>query len=150
METQFGAVSDAAHRYKRDADKPVPTSLASGETDSVVFIAPDRASATGAGVTGALTVTDNDDDPHDAGGVAGAHEPEIELHTAYINGVAVPEKVFNGTKVTTFVDVFSVQVPSPDTTRDVRVHPELVDVIDSLAAHNFKLDAAKATVPCVV
>ena len=106
---------------------------------------PVNESMVGAGAVGALTVTFIVDDPHVDGGVAGAHVPLIVLQIIYTIGVATPEKVTSGTNVT--VVLVSVQVPWLTTSIEVLVQPlEMV----SAAAHNFKVDVLKATVPCVV
>jgi hypothetical protein len=67
------------------------------------------------------------------------------LHTTYDIGVAVPEKVVNGTNVT--VVLFNVQVPSFVTVIDVLVHP--VEIV-SPASQSFSDELFRETVPCVV
>ncbi len=115
VEKHCGAVSLTSHSLNRDAANPDPESFASGATERDCPIAPNRLSVMAAGVVGALTTTVSDDDPHVAGGIAGAHVPVTLLHTAYIRDVAVPENVTNGTNVTSLVAELSTQVPSPTT-----------------------------------
>jgi hypothetical protein len=67
------------------------------------------------------------------------------LHTTYDIGVAVPEKVVNGTNVT--VVPFNVQVPSFVTVIDVLVQP--VEIV-SPASQSFSDELFRETVPCVV
>jgi hypothetical protein len=67
------------------------------------------------------------------------------LHTTYDIGVAVPEKVVNGTNVT--VVPFNVHVPSFVTVIDDLVHP--VEIV-SPASQRFSDELFRETVPCVV
>jgi hypothetical protein len=67
------------------------------------------------------------------------------LHTTYDIGVAVPEKVVNGTNVT--VVPFNVHVPSFVTVIDDLVHP--VEIV-SPASQSFSDELLRETVPCVV
>jgi hypothetical protein len=67
------------------------------------------------------------------------------LHTTYDIGVAVPEKVDSGTKVT--VVPFNVHVPSFVTMIDDLVHP--VEIV-SPASQSFSDELFSETVPCVV
>jgi hypothetical protein len=93
----------------RVEDRELPESFVRGRYASMSPSCPVCESAIGAGAVGALTVTFIVDDPHDDGGVAGAHDPLIVLQTAYETGVAIPENVTSGTNVT--VVPVNVHVP---------------------------------------
>ena len=145
VERQFGAVSVASHRFMRAEDRELPESFVRGRNVNMSPSCPVSESAVAAGAVGALTVTLKVDDPHDDGGVAGAHDPLIVLQMAYETGVAIPENVTNGTNVT--VVPVSVHVPWPVTSMEFLVQP--VEMV-SVDAHSFKVDVLNATVPCVV
>jgi len=82
VDKQFGAVSVTSHSFIRVEERELPESLVSGRYANIAPNCPVCESAIGAGAVGALTVTFNVDDPHDEGGVAGAHDPLIVLQTA--------------------------------------------------------------------
>ena len=145
VELHAGAVSVGSQRRMRDAASDVPWSFKSGENASIAPSCPDAVSVSGAGAVGALTVAVSVDDPQVEGGVAGAHVPDTVLHTTYETGVATPENVTNGVKVTAVPE--RVHVPSFVTTKDERVQP--VEIV-SPAPHNFSVEELSATVPCVV
>ena len=145
VDKQFGAVSVASHSFMRVEESELPVSFVRGRNASMLPNGPVCESAIGAGAVGALTVTCKVDDPHEEGGVAGAHDPLIVLQMAYETGVAIPENETNGTNVT--VVPVSVHVPWPVTSMEFLVQP--VEMV-SVDAHSFKVDVLNATVPCVV
>ena len=81
VDKQFGAVSVRAHSFMRVEERELPESLVRGRNANIAPNCPVCESAIGAGAVGALTVTFKVDDPHDEDGVAGAHDPLIELQT---------------------------------------------------------------------
>ena len=81
VERQLGAISVASHSFMRVEERELPVSFVRGTYANMLPNGPDCESAIGAGAVGALTVTFKVDDPHDEGGVAGAHDPLIVLHT---------------------------------------------------------------------
>jgi len=121
VELQAGAVSDGSHKRIREGDNDVPWSFESGVKESIAPSWPDELSDWGDGAIGALTDTDITADPHVDGGVAGAHVPLTVLHTTYGIGVATPENVVSGLKVT--VVPVNVHVPSLATVIDAFVQP---------------------------
>ena len=145
VERQFGAVSVVSHRFMRAEDRELPESFVRGRNVNMSPSCPVSESAVAAGAVGALTVTLKVDDPHDEGGVPGAHVPLIVLQMAYETGVAIPENVTSGTNVT--VVPVSVHVPWPVTS--IESLEQGVETV-SVDAHSFKVDVLNATVPCVV
>jgi hypothetical protein len=81
VDKQFGAVSVTSHSFIRVEERELPESLVRGRYANIAPNCPVCESAIGAGAVGALTVTFKVDDPHDEDGVAGAHDPLIELQT---------------------------------------------------------------------
>ena len=109
VEKQFGAVSVESQSLMRVEERELPESFVRGRYANMSPSCPVCESALGTGAVGVLIVTFIVDDPHDDGGVAGAHDPLIVLQMAYETGVAIPENVTSGTNVT--VVPVSVHVP---------------------------------------
>ena len=79
---QLGAVSDGAHKVRREADRPEPESFVSGSRTTFVAYEAVPVSAVNTGAAGVLTVTDRVEPAQVRPGVEGLHDPVTELHTA--------------------------------------------------------------------